>query len=270
MNKKPVSYLQTDKRWGGIYVAAKGGQMNIGRAGCGPTSAAMLISTLTGKEVTPVDTMTWAAAHGHLEAGHGTNYSSYFQDQFAAYGLNCQMLNWKNSYGNPNHANHTKVKEMLTQGYYFIALMNAGLWTSGGHFVVVWWADNKIRINDPASTKDARVNGDPTTFFSQVRYYWYIDARAYNNPPPAEETQEGKNDTTKEGEEIVVKYEKLGNVPACYRPSIQKLMETGKLVGYNDPDPTRLDDNIIDVSEDFCRTVTVLDRLGLIPAPEKE
>ena len=43
------------------------------------------------------------------------------------------------------------------------------------------WADNKIRINDPASTKDKRLNGDPATFRNEAAYYWVIDARAYNN-----------------------------------------------------------------------------------------
>ena len=65
-------------------------------------------------------------------------------------------------------------------GYYAIALMNKGLWTSSGHFVVLWWQDGKVRINDPASTKDARVNGDIQTFRSQAKYYWLVDARAYN------------------------------------------------------------------------------------------
>jgi len=61
-----------------------------------------------------------------------------------------------------------------------IALMKKGLWTSGGHYIVIWWADNKIRINDPASTKTERLNGDPDTFFSQAKYFWSIDAREFN------------------------------------------------------------------------------------------
>ena len=45
---------------------------------------------------------------------------------------------------------------------------------------MVWWADGKIRINDPASTKDRRVNGDINTFRNEAAYYWVVDARAYN------------------------------------------------------------------------------------------
>ena len=88
MNKQPVSYLQTDKRW---KDKAWNG-MTIGAAGCGPTSAAMLISTLTGKEITPDITYAWAGANGFLEKGHGTLYTNSLQRQFAEYGLKAAML----------------------------------------------------------------------------------------------------------------------------------------------------------------------------------
>ena len=57
-------------------------------------------------------------------------------------------------------------------------------------------------------------------------------------------------------------YEKLNDVPKDYRPTIRKLMERGALTGYSDPDPNSLEDNIINVSEDYCRAMTTLDRLG--------
>lgn len=59
-------------------------------------------------------------------------------------------------------------------------------------------------------------------------------------------------------------YERLADVPPSYKPSVQKLMELGVMRGYSDPDPASLEDNIINVSEDLCRTLTILDRLGLI------
>ena len=57
-------------------------------------------------------------------------------------------------------------------------------------------------------------------------------------------------------------YVHLQDVPESYRPSIQKLMEKKALNGYSDPDPKRLDVNIINVTEDMCRVFTVLDALG--------
>lgn len=250
MNKKPVSYLQTDSRWKNKPYRVTGESATIGGSGCGPTAAAMLIETITGKTFTPEDACNWSMAHGYKALNQGTYYA-YFTPQFAEFGIDCQMLNWTNTYGRPDHANHEKVVEKLKEGYYAIALMNKGLWTSSGHFVVLWWQDDKVRINDPASTRDERVNGDIQTFRSQVKYYWLVDARAYNNP----ETEE---------EEEMPTYEKLNDVPTSYRPAIKKLMEKGALSGYSDPDPSRLDDNVLKVSEDFCRIAVVLNNLGLL------
>lgn len=179
MNKKPVSYLQTDPRWKNKPYRVKGENATIGDSGCGPTAAAMLIETITGKTFTPEDACNWSMAHGYKALNQGTYYA-YFTPQFAEFGIDCQMLNWINTYGKPDHANHEAVVEKLKEGYYAIALMNKGLWTSSGHFVVLWWQDDKVRINDPASTKDARVNGDIRTFRSQAKYYWLIDAREFN------------------------------------------------------------------------------------------
>lgn len=187
MNKRPVLYLQTDGRWKSVPYRVPGENSTIGGAGCGPTCAAMLIETITGKTFTPVDACKWSVDHGHKALNQGTYYA-YFKPQFEAFGIKCDMLNWQKSYGNPNHPNHEKALSMLKEGYYLIALMNKGLWTSSGHFVVVWWADNKIHINDPASTKKARTEGDPETFTSQAKYYWWVDAREYNQKKEDEDT----------------------------------------------------------------------------------
>ena len=190
MNMEPVSYLQTDARWKTKPYRVSGESSTIGSAGCGPTCAAMLIETITGKTFTPVDACAWSVAHGYKALNQGTYYA-YFKPQFAEFGIDCDMLNWQKSYGDPDHPNHAKAFEMLKEGYYLIALMNKGLWTSGGHFVVVWWEDGKVRIKDPASTKDARVNGDLRTFKSQAKYYWWVDARNVNNKEEGTEvTQE--------------------------------------------------------------------------------
>ena len=59
-----------------------------------------------------------------------------------------------------------------------------------------------------------------------------------------------------EGEEEMTYYKTIGDVPADYRPAVQKLLDKGALKGYGD--------GTINVSEDLCRTVTILDRLGLL------
>jgi len=186
MNKQPVSYLQTDSRWAKISYSAKGESTNIGASGCGPTSAAMLLATLTGKSITPKDTCAWSLDHGFKACNQGTYYT-YFVPQFAAYGLTCKRLNTTNLYGNPNSDIHEQAIKLLKAGWYLIACMGKGNWTSSGHFVVVWWADGVFYINDPASQKTERLRGDAYTFRSQVKYYFAIDARAYNGQAEQEE-----------------------------------------------------------------------------------
>lgn len=51
-------------------------------------------------------------------------------------------------------------------------------------------------------------------------------------------------------------YKTINDVPNDYRPSVQKLITKGVLKGYGNGE--------INVSEDFCRTMTVLDRLNLL------
>ena len=59
-------------------------------------------------------------------------------------------------------------------------------------------------------------------------------------------------------------YCRLNDVPLDYRPTILKLMQKQVLGGYDDPDPDRLDDNLLNLDETFCRVMTVLDRLGVL------
>lgn len=180
MNRKPVIYMQTDPRWKSKPYRVKGENATIGGSGCGPSCAAMLIETITGKTFTPEDACKWSVEHGYKALNQGTYYG-YFAPQFEEFGINCGMLSWVNSYGNAEHPNHDTALRLLKEGYYIIALMGKGLWTSSGHFVVVWWQDGKVHINDPASKKLSRTLANPKTFRSQAKYYWWIDARNFNS-----------------------------------------------------------------------------------------
>lgn len=57
-----------------------------------------------------------------------------------------------------------------------------------------------------------------------------------------------------EKEDDMTYYKTLDEVPEYYRPAVEKLVEAGALKGTAS--------NVLNVSEDFCRTMTVLDRLG--------
>lgn len=240
MNKKPVSYLQTDARWRAKRYPCGGGTMSLGGGGCGPTCAAMLIETLTGRACPPTVTMEWACRHGYVTAGQGTQYA-YFQAQLARFGIDCALLTQTpcRSSASPVRA---QVERMLAAGYYFVALMGPGLWTRRGHYVLVWAADGRVRILDPASTADARVNGDPDAFFAQAKYFWWVDAREHNR---------------QDEEETMERYDTLEEIAAAApwaEATVRKLIARGALDGTGAG---------LDLSADLLRAFVVNDRMGL-------
>ena len=77
-------------------------------------------------------------------------------------------------------------------------------------------------------------------------------------PQPAPQPEDGGE---KEDDDMKY-YQMLADVPGSYRPTIRKLMEAGALKGQSDPNPDSLEDNVLNISEDYCRVMTTLDRLG--------
>ena len=242
MNKRPVSYLQTDGRWRDKPYRVTGEKSTIGSAGCGPSCAAMVISTLTGKTVTPMDTCEWSIRHGYKALNQGTYYS-YFVPQLKAYGIQCKQMLGSRILNQPQHPIHEQVKQYLSQGYYVIALMGPGTWTKSGHFVLLWGWDTKVRICDPASTRAERLNGDLDTFRREVRMYWLVDAREFN----------------KEEAEVVT-YKYLKDVPEKFRPIIDKLMTAGIIQG-DGSDPNGNGD-VINLTHEQVRTLVFVYRGG--------
>lgn len=188
MSIQPVSYFQTDPRWKNIPYAVKGESSTIGGSGCGPSSAAMILATWADKNVTPKTECAWALKNGYKALNSGTYYS-YFVPAFKRYGLKCIQLNGSNIYGNATASYHAQAKSAVESGDLVIACMGKGNWTRSGHYIVVWnIVGNTVYINDPASTKISRTQGDYSLFKKQVKYYWVI-----KNPGTAPKVEDIKN-----------------------------------------------------------------------------
>lgn len=184
MNNQPVSYLQTDPKWANVSYSAKGETTTIGKSGCGPTSMAMVLATWCDKNVTPKTECSWAQKNGY-KAPHQGTYYSYFVPAAKRYGLICTQVNSSSIYGNANAKAHNLAKGAIDSGDLVIACMGKGLWTSSGHYVLVWKIEgNMIYINDPASTKMARTHGNYLVFKQQVKYYWIIRRPAGKKEEP--------------------------------------------------------------------------------------
>lgn len=197
MNTQPVSYLQTDPRWGSLDYSAPGEKTTIAASGCGPTAMAMVLATWADPSVTPKTECAWALAHGYKAPRQGTYYG-YFEPAGARYGLRVTRLNYTSLYGKSTSAYHAQVKDALDRGELVIACMGPGNWTSSGHYVLVWKVDgDTIYINDPASTKAARTKGSYNLFKQQVKYYWTIE-RPESVPGDDEQKEDELNMTKKE------------------------------------------------------------------------
>ena len=176
MNSQPISYLQTDSRWKNKLYAVKGEKSTIGGSGCGPTAMSMVLATWADKSVTPETECAWALRNGYKCLNSGTYYS-YFVPAAKRYGLKCTMLNGASIYGNGNSPYHEQARKAVQRGDLVIACMGKGNWTSSGHYILLWdIRDGNVTayINDPASTKAARIRGDYALFKRQVKYYWVI------------------------------------------------------------------------------------------------
>ena len=197
MNTKPVSYLQTDPRWGSLDYSAKGEKTTIGASGCGPTALSMVLATWVDDNITPKNECAWALAHGSQTPHQGTYYG-YFAAAAKRFGLTCKMLNGATIYGKASSPYHAQAKVAVDRGDLVIACMGKGLWTSSGHFVLVWKIQgNVIYINDPASTRTVRTQGDYALFKTQVKYYFVIEHPATRPKPTKPEQEDEEMDVEK-------------------------------------------------------------------------
>lgn len=166
---KPVSYLQTDKRWKNTSYSVKGEKTTIGRAGCGPTCGAMVIATLKDKTITPVEACDFSIKNNYKQKNGGT-YANFFPAYLKKYGLSCQIL-WSSA-----EAQDEKVRTALKSGNWVIACMGKGLWTSGGHYILAYGTDGTyVFVNDPASTKTSRTCAKLSQFLKESKYYIIVD-----------------------------------------------------------------------------------------------
>lgn len=188
MNKQPVSYFQTDRRWANKPYAVKGEASTIGGSGCGPTAMAMVLATWADKRVTPETECAWALKNGFKALRHGTYYA-YFAPAARRYGLTCQQLNGASIYGQPGSAYHATVLAALKAGDLVIACMGPGNWTRGGHFILLWDVDVQkdiAYVNDPASSLTRRTRGSWQLLKKQVKFYFRVKRPAAVTIPKEE------------------------------------------------------------------------------------
>lgn len=131
-------YSQLDNRWRyNMYSSVGDSSQTIGTSGCGPTSAAMVVSSIKGN-ITPDTMANLYTQYGYRSANQGTYWSAFkwTADVFDIGYSECYKLD--------------DAIAKLEDNHYIIASCNQGLFTYGGHFVVlVGLEGNYIKIYDP-------------------------------------------------------------------------------------------------------------------------
>lgn len=127
---KFIYYSQTDPSWKDTQFCGRS-DGTIGSSGCGVTSMAMVISTLSNTTVTPLDTMAEAYDIGYCGYGIVGTSASYFLDVAHDYELTVTTLT-KDSNGKE------KALQTLRNGGLIIANVGSNSpFTTGGHYIVI-------------------------------------------------------------------------------------------------------------------------------------
>jgi len=151
-------YSQLDARWKNLPY---GPVDTIGSSGCGPTSLAIVVSSLTSRTVDPVQMCGWAYQNGYLCPGSGS-YHSLIPEGAKHFGLTVD-------YAKANEPQ--KIIDALASGKLVVAIMGSGHFTKSGHFMVLRGvtADGKILIADPASKTRSEQQWDLSIILSEAR-----------------------------------------------------------------------------------------------------
>lgn len=138
VHSQPVYYSQVDSRWENHpYTSTGNKSQTIGTSGCGPTSAAMVVTTIKGT-ITPADMGDLFVRYGYRSANSGTYLAAF---------------PWTAKYFDIPYKSARNIDEAvkaLRDGYLVIASCGEGLFTYGGHLIVLTGVDgNTITVYDP-------------------------------------------------------------------------------------------------------------------------
>lgn len=133
-------YSQIDSRWKNKIYSSKtpiDQSQTIGSSGCGPTSASMIVTSIKGV-ITPDVMGDYFVKYGYRSANNGTYYSAF---RWVADTFN---IDYKETY------KLDEAVELLKNNHYVVCSVGNGLFTTGGHFIVLVGIDgDTIKVYDP-------------------------------------------------------------------------------------------------------------------------
>lgn len=141
---KLVYYSQEDPRWANkLYTVNDNPKQTIGLSACGPTSMAMIISSIKGINVFPNEIAEYSVKHGFRTVNDGTNHN-LFPSAAKNYGLNSELTS------NLEYA----LSEVALRKKMIICGVGKGHLTGGGHIIAIYGSEvidgqNYFLIMDP-------------------------------------------------------------------------------------------------------------------------
>lgn len=131
-------YSQIDTRWKNVlYSAIKSSKQTIGTSGCGPTCGAMIVSSIKGN-ITPKTMADLYVKYGYRSTSSGT-YWSAFRFTADVFDIDYKEVNKLD-----------EAVKLLKKDYMLIVACGNGLFTTGGHFIVIYDIEgDNLKIYDP-------------------------------------------------------------------------------------------------------------------------
>ena len=158
-------YSQIDSRWASHpYTSINKSSQTIGTSGCGPTCASMVVTATRGT-ITPPEMGDLFVEHGYRSANNGTYLSAF---RFVADTFN---IEYNETYKLDNAIN------LLNNNYYVVASCGSGLFTTGGHLILIVGVENDtLKIYDPflyngkfeTSTRRGKVTVSGNTVYCSI------------------------------------------------------------------------------------------------------
>ena len=151
-----VYYNQGEEPW----ADAAYGPDEIRGYGCGPTSMAMLISSLGEETLDPAQAAKEAYEAGYCAPGSGS-YLSIVEGMAGRHGLSADAC---------GELSAEELCQQLASGNLFVALMGKGHFTDGGHFIVLRGAtlEGKVLVADPNSRERSLAGWDPQLILDEL------------------------------------------------------------------------------------------------------
>ena len=136
------------------------GTDTIGPYGCGPTAMAIAVASLTDTETDPAAMAAWAVEHGYWARRSGS-YHSIVLGTARSFGLLAEPFVSREA---------DDVLDALYQGKILVALMGAGHFTKGGHFILLrgLTMNGEVLVADPNSPENSLTPWDPQIILDEL------------------------------------------------------------------------------------------------------